>query len=68
MNHMKQTPEFWDQVFQVIAAHKEQGISASLATGRGKYNGGGWKKTLFDGGYVRVVCMVCKRSSNATRS
>ncbi|MBI6467374.1 phage holin, lambda family, partial [Proteus mirabilis] len=33
MNQMKETPEFWDQVFQVIAAHKEQGISAALATG-----------------------------------
>ncbi|HFT1478594.1 TPA: phage holin family protein, partial [Providencia stuartii] len=42
---MKENPEFWDNVFQIIAAHKEQGISASLATGmailRGKYNGGG---------------------------
>ena len=32
MDHMKETPEFWDQVFQAIDAHKEQGISATLAT------------------------------------
>ncbi len=63
MNHMK-TPEFWDQVFQVIAAHKEQGISAALATGmailRGKYNGGGWWKTLFDGAMCALFAWFVK--------
>lgn len=64
MNHMKETPEFWDQVFQIIASHKEQGISASLATGmailRGKYNGGGWRKTLFDGAMCALFAWFVK--------
>ncbi|MBJ2116171.1 MULTISPECIES: phage holin, lambda family [Proteus] len=64
MNHMKESPEFWDQVFQVIVAHKEQGISASLATGmailRGKYNGGGWTKTLFDGAMCALFAWFVK--------
>lgn len=64
MNHMKESPEFWDQVFQVIVAHKEQGISASLATGmailRGKYNGGGWIKTLFDGAMCALFAWFVK--------
>lgn len=64
MDYMKENPEFWDNVFQIIAAHKEQGISASLATGmailRGKYNGGGWKKTLFDGAMCALFAWFVK--------
>ncbi|HEQ1858471.1 TPA: phage holin, lambda family [Providencia alcalifaciens] len=52
MNHMKETPEFWEQVFSHLSQYKEQGagalIAAVVATIRGLYNGGGWKKTLLD--------------------
>ncbi|SUC00351.1 phage holin (lysis protein) [Proteus vulgaris] len=33
MDYMKEIPDFWEPVFQVIATHKEQGISVSLTTG-----------------------------------
>ncbi|MTC24911.1 MULTISPECIES: phage holin, lambda family [unclassified Providencia] len=53
MNHMKETPEFWEQVFSHLSQYKEQGAAAGLAGTvailRGMYNGGGWKKTLLDG-------------------
>ncbi|MDS0789586.1 MULTISPECIES: phage holin, lambda family [Proteus] len=53
MQNMKETPEFWDQVFSYLSQYKEQGMFAGLAGTvailRGMYNGGGWKKTLLDG-------------------
>lgn len=53
MKHMKETPEFWDQVFSYLSQYKEQGVFAGLAGSvailRGMYNGGGWWKTLLDG-------------------
>lgn len=56
MQNMKETPEFWDQVFSQLSQYKDQGVFAGLAGTvailRGLYNGGGWKKTLLDG----VLC------------
>ncbi|MEM0637314.1 phage holin, lambda family [Providencia rettgeri] len=53
MKYMKDTPEFWEQVFNYLSQYKEQGMFAGLAGTvailRGMYNGGGWKKTLLDG-------------------
>lgn len=53
MNHMKETPDLWAQMLNLIVMNKEQGISAilagSMAVLRGRYNGGGWGKTLIDG-------------------
>lgn len=53
MKCMKETPEFWDQVFSYLSQYKEQGVFAGLAGSvailRGMYNGGGWWKTLLDG-------------------
>lgn len=61
---MKETPEFWDQIFQILSEHREQGISATLAAAmavmRGKYNGGGWKKTLFDGAICALFAWFVK--------
>ncbi|MEY0017458.1 phage holin, lambda family [Providencia rettgeri] len=56
MQNMKDTPELWEQVFNLLSQYKEQGILAGLAGTvavlRSMYNGGGWKKTLLDG----VMC------------
>lgn len=58
MNHMKETPELWEQIFNQLSQYKDQGIFAGLAGSvailRGLYNGGGWKKTLLDG----VLCAL----------
>ena len=55
---MKENPDFWDQNINLISMNKEQGIFAALAGSvavlRGRYNGGGWKKTLFDG----LMCAI----------
>ena len=55
---MKENPDFWDQIINLISMNKEQGIFAALAGSvavlRGRYNGGGWKKTLFDG----LMCAI----------
>jgi len=52
MKYMKETPEFWEQLFSIAAQYKEQGAGAAIAAVvaiiRGTYNGGGWKKTLLD--------------------
>nr|WP_036412003.1 phage holin, lambda family [Morganella morganii] len=58
MKHMNKTPEFWEQVLSYFSQYKDQGafavLAGSVAIFRGRYNGGGWKKTLFDG----LMCAI----------
>ena len=58
MKHMNNTPDFWDQILGYLSQYKDQGVFAALAGSvaifRGRYNGGGWKKTLFDG----LMCAI----------
>ena len=58
MKHMNNTPDFWDQILSYLSQYKDQGVFAvlagSVAIFRGRYNGGGWKKTLLDA----VLCAV----------
>ncbi|MGJ3354658.1 phage holin, lambda family [Providencia sp. Je.9.19] len=58
MNKMNNTPEWLDHILGWIISVKEQGMGALLAGGmamlRGKYNGGGWRKTSIDA----VMCSV----------
>lgn len=53
MKQMKENPDLWAQILNLIAVNKEQGMSAvlagSMAILRGRYNSGGWRKTLIDG-------------------
>lgn len=55
---MKENPDVWDQVWMYLSQYKDQGIFAALAGSvailRGRYNGGGWKKTIFDG----LMCAI----------
>ncbi|WP_422766376.1 phage holin, lambda family, partial [Pseudomonas aeruginosa] len=55
---MKENPDVWDQVLMYLSQYKDQGIFAALAGSvailRGRYNGGGWKKTIFDG----LMCAI----------
>lgn len=55
---MKETPDIWEQVLMYLSQYKDQDIFASLAGVmailRGRYNGGGWKKTIFDG----LMCAI----------
>ncbi|MBG6029001.1 phage holin, lambda family [Proteus mirabilis] len=64
MQNMKETPEFWDQVFNQLSQYKDQGIFAGLAGSvailRGLYNGGGWKKTLLDGALCALFAWFVK--------
>lgn len=64
MKYMKETPEFWEQIFNHLSQYKEQGIGAGLAGTmailRGLYNGGGWKKTLIDGFMCAVFAWFVK--------
>lgn len=64
MNHMKETPEFWEQVFSYLSQYKDQGAFAGLAGTvailRGRYNGGGWEKILLDGFLCAVMGWFAK--------
>ena len=55
---MKENPDVWDQVLMYLSQYKDQGIFAALAGSvailRGRYKGGGWKKTIFDG----LMCAI----------
>ncbi|EPV6142717.1 phage holin, lambda family [Morganella morganii] len=55
---MKENPDVWDQVLMYLSQYKDQGIFAALAGSvailRGRYNGVGWKKTIFDG----LMCAI----------
>lgn len=55
---MKENPDVWGQVLMYLSQYKDQGIFAALAGSvailRGRYNGGGWKKTIFDG----LMCAI----------
>lgn len=55
---MKENPDVWDRVLMYLSQYKDQGIFAALAGSvailRGRYNGGGWKKTIFDG----LMCAI----------
>lgn len=55
---MKENPDVWDQVLMYLSQYKDQGIFAALAGSvailRSRYNGGGWKKTIFDG----LMCAI----------
>lgn len=55
---MKENPDVWDQVLMYLSQYKDQGIFAALAGSvailRGRYNGRGWKKTIFDG----LMCAI----------
>lgn len=58
MKSMKENPEVWVQLSEWLSSVKEQGVGAALAGGmailRGRYNGGGWKKTSMDA----VMCSI----------
>lgn len=61
---MKENPDVWDQVLMYLSQYKDQGIFAALAGSvailRGRYNGGGWKKTIFDGLMCAILAWFVK--------